>query len=447
MEDYRTPGIAWVAKQWWSLTPAFLLVIMTLAYLRRRDSFHDALVWTGLAGTVAFFAISQFFLHADFLELPYYFSYTLPIAFLSLASIVACLWRWDDRRTRGVSAALLLTAAVGPWVMRSFGIRYLVHNIFAVHLAIVAVAVTLVATAFRFRRPALSVVASVALGVMFYSSFAWGPHANMVSNRLRPNRVELDVYRVALEFIRNVPPIAERPGVIRFWYPNGPTGSLQGIQSTYLWGYSKVQGEDPDRGLPYLGTSEVKSILEPDVKWLGMLAEEESQLTLGREALREHDISGRTVSHRVLTAGDYTMYFELLEILREAPRGVTYDAPIIAVTDRTPPEVNVYGAPRGQLATDGARVTFTPTDIRDHVAYPFVALAPRTSDSWARVIVESSATTLPTCLLTVQVDNFEELATLGCASTTKYLKVPATRAGFESTLTDLEATLRPASED
>ena len=140
----------------------------------------------------------------------------------------------------------------------------------------------------------------------------------------------------------------------------------------------------------------------------------------------------------MLTAGGYTMYFELLEILREAPRGVTYDAPIIAVTDHTPPDVNVYGTPRGQLATVGTRVTFTPTDMRDHVAYPFVALSPRTSDTWARVTVESSAANRPSCLLLVQNQGFDSLAKLGCSSTTQDLVVPATTQKIRVTLTDLE---------
>src|SRR4030095_14455700 len=95
---------------------------------------------------------------------------------------------------------------------------------------------------------------------------------------------ELCVYLFALQFIRSVPAIAEKAGAIRFWYHNRPPGSLQSIQSTYLWGYSKVQGGDADRGLPYLGMPEVTRILEPGVKLLGLLAGEEAELPRARTA-------------------------------------------------------------------------------------------------------------------------------------------------------------------
>jgi hypothetical protein len=437
MDNWRTPGIAWMGTLWWALTPAVLVLFTTLMYLHRRGHFHETVVLICLIGTTAFYAVSQFFLHADFLELFYYFSYTLPIVFLSLASIVACLWRWSNDRMRGASAVLLLAAATGPWVLRSFDVPFAVPRTFTEHIIIVTIALACAATAFRLRRSAPSLVASVALGFMVYSSFATrGDYASMVNSRLRPNRAELDVYRVALQFIRSVPAIAEKAGAIRFWYHNRPPGSLQSIQSTYLWGYSKVQGGDADRGLPYLGMPEVTRILEPGVKWLGLLAEEESELPRARTALLEQGISGETVSHRVLTAGDYTVYLDLIEVARTSPLGVSYGIPIIVVTDHTPLQVNVYGTPKGQVTTNGNRVTFIPTDERDHVASPFAEISPLSGDSWARVVVDWPDKTVPSCQLIIQDEDFNPLDTLGCSSTTRYVKVPATTQKLRVNLTD-----------
>lgn len=435
METWRTPGVEWITRQWWVLTPPVLVMLTTIVVLRRREDFHEAVVWVTLAGTTAFFAVSQFLLRANLLQLFYYFSYTLPIVFLSAASIVACLLRGSDRRTRTVSAVLLLIAALGPWLLRSFDIRLLVHNVFAVHVATVALGSILVASALRFRRPLLSVVACAAIGVMFYSSFARGTHAAMVVGRVRNERAELDVYRVALQFIRDIPPLSQRGGAIKFWYHNRPTGSLQSIQSTHLGAASKVQGDNPDRGLPHLGAPELARVLEPGVKWLGILAEQEADLMTGRAALFEHGIDARPISRRVLTSGSYTVHLELLEVSLAVPPGLTFGRPLIDVTDRTPFEVNVYGSKRGQVTTAGTRVIFTPADTLDHLASPFVTVLPG-SGSWARVVVESPDFATRSCVLLVQDQDFNSLAILDCASARQHFKVPATTRAIRVVLAD-----------
>jgi hypothetical protein len=434
MDVWRYTGIAWVARSWWAITPALVAVLAIVAYRQRRGDFDEATVAISLAGTAAFFAISQFFLHANVLQLFYYFSYTQPLVLVSLASIVASVWRGGDRRTRAVSAAGLLIAGVGPWIVRSFGIRHLMPGLFTVHVVVVIVALTLTAAAMRFRRRGLVISASVALGLMFYSSFARGEYAGMVGNRLRPNHVELDVYRIALQFIREIPPLSQRAGVTKFWYHNGPR-SLQSIQSTYLWGFSKVQGDDPTDGLPNLGTRELATLGEPGVKWLGILAEQEADVTAGRAALLENGIDTHPVSHRVLTAGGHTIHLEVFEITRRAPANLTFSTPIIDVTDRELTDVNVYGTQKGRLVTDRSAVTFVPADERDHVASPFVTIAPLIGDSWVRVRVVSTDTALKPCRLLVQDQEFNSLATLGCQPATEYAKVPAATQKIRVNLT------------
>ena len=87
---------------------------------------------------------------------------------------------------------------------------------------------------------------------------------------------------------------------------------MQSIQSTYLWGYSKVQGND--EGLPHLGPAELELIRNPGVSDLILLAESPSDLPRGRDALRQNGIAYTVVDDRILTAGSARLYFERLAL-------------------------------------------------------------------------------------------------------------------------------------
>jgi hypothetical protein len=438
MEDYRTPGIAWIARRWWVLTPALVVGPMTLVFVRMRGSFYETVIWMCLTGTTAFYAISQFLLHADFLELFYYFSYTLPIVFLSLASIIGYVWNECDRRTRVVCAMLLLASAAGPWVLRSLGRSVLSSATFAQYIAVLVVTFGLVTAVIFVRRSALPIVSSISLGIVFYFSFAvpGGHYAIMVSDRSGPSSLELDVYRVALELIRSIPALSERAGILRFWYHNGPPESLQSIQSTYLWGFSKIQREDPDRGLPYLGPSERARITEPGVRWLALLADQESQLASARAALVEHGIVGHTVNQRVMTSGGYTAYLDVLEIDRVAPPDATFGSPVIDITDPATLNINVYGSRAGHVTADSDSAVFMPDDERDHLASPFVDISPLVGKTFVRVIVDWPGQTKPSCQLILQNQDFDPLQSFPCASATQYIEIPATTRKMRINLTD-----------
>ena len=125
----------------------------------------------------------------------------------------------------------------------------------------------------------------------------------------------MDVYQVALEFMRAVSPLSERPGEARFSYSNQPpSNAMQSIQSTYSWGYSKVQGDGP--GMPVLKQAELNALREPGLKWLVLLAEKEEQLAEGRATLTQNDIQNSIVARRVLSHGAHTLYVEFLDLQR-----------------------------------------------------------------------------------------------------------------------------------
>lgn len=440
MAQWRLPGVGWIARLWAPLLPVALAVPMTFAWSWRRTA-HESIVWLGLIGTATFYVVSQFLLQGNFLQPSYYFSYTIPIVFLAMASVIAWLSAGEGR-ARWAGGVLLL-AAVIPWVLVSFDLRFLVPAAFAWHATVLVTALALCVVVARSRRPTTVLAAGAALGFAFFSSIAHAPYTSTVQSRLTSTRpLELDVYRVALQFMRHMPVLAAEPGGILFWYRDLGGESLQSIQSTYLWAYSRLQGHDQDRGMPYLGAVEINRIVNPAVKWLALLAEREDELADGRSALVAAGVSGAIVSHRTLTSGDYTMHLELLRLpesrIAKLPEGTAFGAPLILVTDQTPQQVNVYGRPPGHLAADGDRVTFVPTDARDHVAYPFTALPRDDHDRRARVVVEAREAAAPSCQLVVQAQGFNDLATLGCSSATQYVVIPPETKALRIYLADLQ---------
>jgi hypothetical protein len=84
------------------------------------------------------------------------------------------------------------------------------------------------------------------------------------------------------------------------------------IQSTFLWGYSRLHAEG--RGLPDLGKEELALVRAPDLKWLTLLAERREQIEIARAALTANGVRYQTSMQRVLSAGDYRLYVEFLEL-------------------------------------------------------------------------------------------------------------------------------------
>jgi hypothetical protein len=315
--EYRTSDPAWVLEDWAVLTPVFLSAAALLVSVGRRMSFHGMALGTGAACGAGLLYVHQFFLNGNTLEIVYYFSYALPSTFLLLALVVAGIWEGSSARVKTASASVLVVCAAGPWILYSFEWPLLPIVTFERYLLLASLAAALGGlTRALVSWRIVPVLASAALGLLVFGGFADRNYARMVDSRLHPQERELDVYGVAVQFMRTVPALAERPGRIRFWYdiepPNNP---MQSIQSTYLWGYSKVQGEE--RGLPHLGEKELELLRDPELKWLALLAEKPEQPGLARAALTANGVRFQPSIEKVLTAGDYRLYVEILELLRE----------------------------------------------------------------------------------------------------------------------------------
>jgi hypothetical protein len=314
VREWHTAGFEWVSREWHVLTPVALSLLAVVAW-SKRSTFPEAVIWASAAGTTAFFYIVQFALEGNSLELFYYFSYLLPFIFLLLALIVGALLNGADERWTWIAVVLLVSAAIGPWILHSVGHGIAHPTRIEQHLSAiggVAVALSIWRWVPRFRL-AMQLCAAPALGFLLFSSFSTPVYARMVNSRVHAVRSDVDVYRLALQLIDSVPQQSQTPGAVGFWYSNEPADSpIRSIQSTYLYGYSRVQGEG--RGLPYLEAADLQRLGRMRLKWLVLLAEAESELAAARQTLSRIDIEHRRVDSRVLRSGTYAVHFELLEL-------------------------------------------------------------------------------------------------------------------------------------
>jgi hypothetical protein len=313
--EWRTVDPSWVLKNWSVLTPPLLTVMALLASVGKRISIQAVALGTGAACAASLLYIHQFFLNGNTLELLNYFSYALPSLCLLLALVVAAIWERSSPGARIVSGSILVACSAGPWILYSREWPVLALMTFERHLLLAIVALTLVVLTRMLvsRRTIMPILASAALGLMLFSGFVQSLYSAAVQSRLHPRHSEEDVYRVALQFIRAVPRLSERPGLIRFWYSDEPPyNPMWSIQSTFLWGYSRLHAEG--RGLPDLGKEELALVRAPDLKWLTLLAERREQIEIARAALTANGVRYQTSMQRVLSAGDYRLYVEFLEL-------------------------------------------------------------------------------------------------------------------------------------
>jgi len=323
---WRTPGVAWMATQIQVVMPIFLAVCGVLIIRWGKITFASAVALSfGIAAT-GFFYLEQFVLNSNILQFFYYFSYLAAAMFLMLAFLWQILWQTGSLGP-GTFLGLGMTALLGPWLLVAWGgwsppsvsvSRWMV-------LAGLTAAMMLLGTR-EWRLPlvrtTMSALALVALCGFFTTGLA--NYNGAMRRGLSTNNVEMDVYRVTMQFMHVVPKITEHPGAIRFWYNNRVGNSINSVQSTYLWGYSKVNANLPeDPGLPYLGESNMKLLSDPEVRYLGLLCESEEELSKGLAALRQRAVSFRTADYRVLASGDYRIYYQLVE-LTHLPGTVTH---------------------------------------------------------------------------------------------------------------------------
>ncbi|MGA3017206.1 MAG: carbohydrate binding domain-containing protein [Bryobacteraceae bacterium] len=316
---WRVPGAAWTLIQYHVFIPVWLAVCGLIIVGFRRPPFFASVVMCYGLGITAFYYVHQFLLDGDTLQLYYYFSYAAPAVFLMLALLFQYFY---DRAAKppAVFVGVVLVVVFIPLLALSYGAAYtrFVHfELFAVPAFAVWVLIAMMRLAGgkAFRR-VLGVVGIVLIAASFDLGFAG--YGYMIQNRAAADTAEVDVYRVALQFIKAMPEFSGDAGDLLFLYDNRHQ-SLDSIQSTYLWGYSSVKydrGAGP--GHPSLEPAEVAR-LKQTALYVGLIGESADEVEFEAQDLRSHNIPFRQLDQRTISSGSYKIYWRLLEV-SQVPR-------------------------------------------------------------------------------------------------------------------------------
>jgi hypothetical protein len=322
-KSWRVPGVSWIAMQVHVLIPVMLSVVCVSAGRWRRLDFMRLVVVAFGVTVTAFYYTEQFFLDSDILQLFYYFSYTIPALFLMLAFLWQSLWQRVGRAATAFVGVGLI-ALLAQWTLAAWDGRSLPSlNVGVWACAGVAAAVVVFVATLEWRHPGIrGILVGLAL-LLLNGSFAAGfmDYSKVGRTPKDPKNTEIDVYRVALQFIQAVPKHAQNPGIVRFWYNNRIGNSINSVQSTMLWGYSKINQNPPeDPGLPYLGEFQMRVLRDPQVRYLGLMCESKEELSEGLAALTREAVELKPVEDHVLASGGFTIYFQLVELVHGPAR-------------------------------------------------------------------------------------------------------------------------------
>jgi len=376
-----------------------------------------------------------------------YFAYVLiPSCFIAIGGLLAMTWPDFCERhwlttilATAVACGLCVGGAASEPRMQSF-VASVAHR-----LAMVGCVFFVAGLGTFLLRPAVATL------LVFIGVFAVGnrlvsadPLAYLVQD---PCKIRADIYAAIVEGASDIGEIDPTYTRARTWFEQNETihptgqcavslGAMSGSMTTMAFvPYITAPWPMPD--VNSVPEAAVRSLVASDAILAIITSRQENidawNHRLDRMNLQHHEIAHRRVPF--LQSG-FSVY--AWEISQNLPEGTTFGAPILALTDKTPAGLNVYGTPKGVLSTEGDRVVFKPTDTRDHVAYPFAMFPRPVTDQWVRVTIALpvSASNAPSCRVVIQNPSLTSLAMIPCMSSTRYLKLPPQTPGVRVYLTD-----------
>jgi hypothetical protein len=265
----------------------------------------------------AFYYAYQFAFDADILQLFYYFSYSVPAVFLSVALIFSLLWTGVPRHRLKWLAALGIMGFVLPWMLKAHGLDILPSSrpwqfvLLSALTAVVLVFATYVPVPDSAKR-ALVGMGTMLIGLSLVLGFSTNIYKSMFQADMAHYRREWSDYSLAMQLMDAVPKIKDTPGGLFFWYKS--QADLDSIQSTFLWGFSKSQQNPPaDPGMPFIGPFQRQLFGSIQAKYLVLLGTSDGELQQALKALTGAGFAFDLVDHRLLTSGSARIYWQLIE--------------------------------------------------------------------------------------------------------------------------------------
>jgi hypothetical protein len=134
---------------------------------------------------------------------------------------------------------------------------------------------------------------------------------------------ERDTYRVALQLIAEAPNLSGGPGRLVFWYNNRKASPINSIQSTFLWGLSKMNEYPPQGlGMPDLGPFQMGLLRNREIRYLVLLGETPEEVQAGLQAITRARVGYNQLATRDLHSGTLHVYFHPIELTTRPPEPV-----------------------------------------------------------------------------------------------------------------------------
>ena len=131
---------------------------------------------------------------------------------------------------------------------------------------------------------------------------------------------ERDTYRVALQLIKEAPKLSDGPGRLVFWYSSRTNNPINSIQSTFLWGDSKMNQYGPaGLGMPDLGSFQMIQLRNYDVRYLVILGETPEEVQTALQAITRAKVGYDLLATRDLHSGRLHVYYQLIELTTRPP--------------------------------------------------------------------------------------------------------------------------------
>jgi hypothetical protein len=446
---------SWWMKPGWQLTanhlafPAAVFVVTALSLTMRWQSTRRGLQLIGRALLLQFLVMSLVWAgweKGGELALSWnYFAYPLiPSCFVAIGGLFSI--GWPDAFERHWFAAIFVTASLALVFLVGIAdplIEIATRPVVST-IAVVGCAIFIVGFAAYVLRPtAATAVVAILVFAIGNRVVCAGPSAYAVHD---PCKIQEAIYSAVVETASTLGAIDSTYTRVRTWFDQDeeihPTpkcvvnlGAISGSMSTmgffeYLttpWPMPKVDAV-PDVALRSVAGSNAI---------LAIITAKQENLDAWRRRLARMDLDHREIAGVPVRLLGSTFSIHAWELFQKPPT-VDFGGPIIAVTDQTSREVNVYGMPKGTVVAERDRFVFKPTDARDHVSYPFKMFQARNTDAWAQVRMEFPPSTakMPTCRIVVQNPSMVALAKLPCETSTRYVAVPAQTPGLRVYLND-----------
>lgn len=450
-EVYRIPYSRIFRTFDYAYLPLVLGAALALSAMvsRKKDRIFAAAAGYFVA-VVAFVSWFQFASRGWVLETFYYFSFLIPPLLICAALIVVRLCNARGAASGGQWLLVSAVTVVSLPLLHVYGILDFSAITRQSYLAIIGIVLGTIAIS-RWAAIAAPVGALLFSAAMHAHWNVRDPHPSTLYYGIwgAKGRMGFEAYRLALSLIDAMPRVREDGRLLLFWYSNlDPL--IDSLQSTYLWGYSRLHSPDKSTpGMPQLTAKDLERLTVSGGQWLVLIDRSKDRIGAGMRALLESGFVLNDSRHSSLCSGSLCIELNISTVGEKdagqpfpgsdgasGPRAAhpLFTAHAASLVPQL--QVNMYGYHRrlqnrvaallprylpqfklAELMPEGY-VLFRPTTSSDHLATEFLNPAGTemdgSSDFRLRIRLDSRFVPSPRCRILLQDQRFETVLDIAC---------------------------------